>query len=399
MIPKLNNYIKIVGKRAIENIKESAEPLKGKHIVHINSSSMGGGVAEILNTLVFLMNDLKIDTGWRTIIGSHSFFKITKGVHNSLQGGRWKMTDSRKSIYLEYCKRNSMINHISNHDIVVVHDPQPLGMIKDYEKKTTWLWRCHIDLSNPSMETMRFLLPFIRKYDGVIISSKKFKIKYLRKPQCIIPPSIDPISQKNKNVSSQKIKSLLSKRGIELDKPIISQISRFDPWKDHMGVIRMYQKIKEKEDCQLVLMGDMAADDPQGPLIYYKIKQKSEQIPGITIITEKNDLLVNALQRASAFAFQNSIREGFALTVSEALWKGTPVLGTNVGGIPLQIKDGETGFIIKDKKDGVKKALSLLKDDKLRLRLGKAGHEHVKKNFLITRHLQDYVNLFNRFNI
>jgi trehalose synthase len=398
MIPKLNNYIKIVGKRAVENIKESAEPLKGRHIVHINSSSMGGGVAEILNTLVFLMNDLGIDTGWRTIIGSQSFFKITKGIHNSLQGRRWKMTRSRKGVYLEYCKRNSMINHISKHDIIVAHDPQPLGMIKDYEKKTTWLWRCHIDLSNPNMETLRFLFPFIKKYDGVIISSKRFKIKYLRKPQCIIPPSIDPISQKNKKIGAQKIKNLLSKKGIELDKPVISQISRFDPWKDHMGVIKMYKKIREKEDCQLVLMGDMAVDDPQGPLIYYKVKQKSEQIPGITIITEKNDLLVNALQRASAFVFQNSIREGFALTVSEALWKYTPVLGTNVGGIPLQIKDSETGFIIKDKKDGVKKALSLLKDDKLRIRLGKAGHEHVKKNFLITRHLKDYIDLFNRFD-
>lgn len=397
MIPKLNNYTKVVGKKVIEQIKSSAEPLNGKHIVHINATSAGGGVAEILNTLVFLMNDLKIDTGWRTIIGSHSFFKVTKGIHNALQGGKWNMSDHRKKIYLEYCKRNSMINHISKHDIVVIHDPQPLGMIKDYEKKTTWLWRCHIDLSSPDKETLNFLLPFVRKYDSTIISSIKFRIKQLKQPQNIIHPSIDPLSSKNKQLSDSKIKRLLSKRDIDLDKPIITQISRFDPWKDHAGVVKMYQKMREKEDCQLVLMGDMAGDDPQGPIIYHKIKQKSEQIPGIKIITERNDLLVNALQRASAFVFQNSIREGFALTVSEALWKKTPVLGTDVGGIPLQIQHNKTGFIIKDINDGAKRGLSLLKDPKLREKLGKAGHEHVKKNFLITRHLHDYINLFNKY--
>ena len=243
---------------------------------------------------------------------------------------------------------------------------------------------------------MRFLLPFIKKYEGVIISSKKFRIKSLRKPQSIIPPSIDPLSQKNKKMGASKAKKLLAKKGIDLDKPIISQISRFDPWKDHFGVIRMYKRIKEKHDCQLVLMGDMAGDDPQGPLIYHKVKQKSEQMPDIKIITEKNDLLVNALQSQSACVFQNSIKEGFALTVSESLWKGTPVLGTDVGGIPLQIKNNETGFIIKSEKDGAKKALQILQDEKLRQRLGKQGHEHIKKNFLITRHLQDYINLFNR---
>jgi len=397
MIPKLNDYSRIVGKTAIQNIKKDAEHLKGKHVVHVSSTAVGGGVAEILNTLVFLMNDISIDTGWRILLGSHSFFKITKGIHNALQGKKWKMTPSRKSTYLEYCQRNSIINHIKAHDIVIIHDPQPLGMVQEYEKKTTWLWRCHIDISQSNKETMRFLLPFIKKYDGVVLSSKKFRIKYLRKSQFIIHPSIDPLSQKNKRITHSKAKRLLSQKGIDADKPIISQVSRFDPWKDHLGIVKMYEKIREKIDCHLVLMGDMAEDDPQGPMIYHKVKQKSDQIKDVHLITEKNDLLVNALQQESAIVFQNSIKEGFALTVSEAMWKKTPVIGTCVGGIPLQIINGKTGFLIRNRKEGIKKALQLLKDNKLRIKIGNAAHEHVKKNFLITRHLQDYINLFNKF--
>ena len=245
MIPKLEHYNKIIGKGAIEKIRASAEPLQNKHIVHINATSMGGGVAEILNTLVFLMNDVGIDTGWRTLLGSHSFFKITKGIHNALQGdAKWRMTKERKEIFLEYCKRNSMINHIENHDIVIIHDPQPLGMIANYSKKTTWLWRCHIDLSTPNKETITFLMPYIKKFNGVIISSKKFRIKGLSTPQFTIPPSIDPLSPKNKKLSKNLAKRLLSKKGIDLDKPIISQISRFDPWKNQLGLIRIYNKIR-----------------------------------------------------------------------------------------------------------------------------------------------------------
>jgi trehalose synthase len=193
MIPKLEDYRRIVGKEVLDNIKSSAETLKGRHVVHINSTSQGGGVAEILNSIVFLMNDLGIKTGWRTILGSHSFFKITKGIHNSLQGGKFALSENRKNIYLEYCTRNSVINHIQDHDLVVVHDPQPLGMIKGYEKMAKWLWRCHIDISDPNKETLNYLIPFIKRYDGVIVSSNKFKIKRLKIPQYIIPPSIDPL--------------------------------------------------------------------------------------------------------------------------------------------------------------------------------------------------------------
>ncbi len=397
MIPKVEHYEKIVGKEVIERIKVSAEPLKDKHVVHISSTAEGGGVAEMLNTLVFLMNDVGIETGWRILRGSHSFFKITKAFHNSLQGRCMRVTKNRQRIYEEYCKRNSIITHIKDHDIVIIHDPQPLGMIADYEKKTTWLWRCHIDLSSPYYEAINYLLPFIKKYDGVITSSKIFRIKRLRKPQFIIYPSIDPLSQKNKNITHEKAKRILSYKGIDLNKPILTQISRFDPWKDHLGVINIYKKVKKRVDCQLVLMGDMASDDPEGPIIFHQVKGKAEKMPDVHVITEKNDLLVNALQQESAVVFQKSKKEGFALTVSEAMWKKTPVIGTNVGGIPLQIKNGKTGYIIKNVNDGAKRTLDLLENDELRRRIGENAKKHVQDNFLITRQLQDYINLFNKY--
>lgn len=394
MIPKLNQY-KRFGKDSIERLKEKSEPLHGKKIVNVNATAVGGGVAEILNTLVFLMNDCGIEAGWRVILGSHSFFNITKQVHNSLQGKEWTFTENRKKIYFEYCERNSIINHLDPHDCIIIHDPQPLGMIRHYKKKSPWIWRCHIDLSSPYQPTMDFFTPIIGQYDAAIVSCEQFKIPTLQKPQYVVPPSIDPLSTKNKPITHEKAQRLLAKKGIDPDVPILCQVSRFDRWKDPFGLIKIFQKIKEKSKCQLILMGDVALDDPEGPLIYHKVKKKTEEIKGITLITEKNDLLVNVLQQESVCAFQNSLREGFALTVSEALWKGTPVIGTPVGGIPLQIKDGETGFIIKNKDEAVKRALQLLNDRELREKLGKAGHEHVRKNFLITRHLEDYLTLMN----
>ncbi|MCK5281949.1 MAG: glycosyltransferase [Nanoarchaeota archaeon] len=397
MIPKLKEYEQFVGKEEIEKIRSSAEHLIGKRVVHVNATAYGGGVAEMLNTLVFLMNDVGIDAGWRVLFGNQSFFEVTKGIHNSLQGQEWDFTDTMKNTYLEFCKRNSIINHIDEHDIVVIHDPQPLAMIREYQKKAKWVWRCHIDISNHAQNTMDFLFPFLDNYDCSVISSQLYRIKHLKKPQFIIHPSIDPLSTKNADLSDEKARQLLSEGGIDLDKPIITQISRFDPWKNPIGVIKMYEEIKKETDCQLILAGNMAADDPEGPVIYHKVRQYAEKIPGIKILTDKDDLFINALQRRSDIIFQNSVREGFALTVSEAMWKGTPVLGTHVGGIPLQIKDGKTGFLMNNKEDGIKKAVKLLKDDKLREKISKTAKEHVKKNFLITRHLQDYIDLFSKF--
>ncbi|MBW2992048.1 glycosyltransferase [Candidatus Woesearchaeota archaeon] len=401
MMPKLSHYEKIVGKNVVNKIRNDAEPLAGKHFLHLNATAIGGGVAEILNTLVFLMNDVGLTTGWRLLIGSQSFFKVTKQLHNGLQGKEEIISAPERRVYLDYCKRNAVVNHIKDHDVVVFHDPQTVGMAQLYDKKKTWFWRCHIDISEPDRKIMGFLLPYIRKYDSVIISSPKFRIKNFSKPQEIIHPSIDPLSHKNKLISHDKAKQLLQKKDIDVDKPIISQVSRFDPWKDHIDVIKMYEKIRRKVDCQLVLMGNMASDDPEGPKVYHKVKKLADKVGGVKLITEQNDLLVNALQQESKFVFQNSIKEGFALTVSEAMWKYTPVLGTAVGGIPEQVIDGKTGLIIKNHEeghmDGVKKGILMLEDRKLRERLGKQAHEHVKKNFLITRHLQDYINLFRKY--
>jgi len=394
MIPKISSYRSTVGNEIIKNISELSAPLEGKHVVHLNSTATGGGVSEILNTLVFLMNDAGIQTGWRVMLGSHSFFKITKGMHNALQGKEWKMSKHRRELYEEYCKRNATINHFDKHDIVVIHDPQPLGMISHYKRSNKWLWRCHIDLSQPNPRLMEYFLPFIQKYDGIITSKPEYSPKGLGNMQSVIHPSIDPLSAKNKKITPGKIKKLLSKKGIDLDKPIISQISRFDPWKGQLGVLKMYQRIREQEDCQLVLMGDMASDDPEGPAIYHKVARFAEKFKDIHLITEKSDLLVNALQAKSNIVFQNSLKEGFGLTVSEALWKKTPVLATNVGGLPLQVIDGRTGYLIKDNTDGASKAISLLRDPDAAKQLGEEGHLHVKRNFLITRHLTDYLHLF-----
>jgi len=260
------------------------------------------------------------------------------------------------------------------------------------------LWRCHIDISDPNPKTFDFVLPYIKKYDGVISSSKKFRIPNLKNPQITIPPSIDPLSEKNEHMAKKDARSYLKKYGVDDKKPIISQISRFDPWKDPIGVIKMYKEIKKQEDCQLVLLGNMASDDPQGPVMYNKVLEEAKGVADVKVITENDDKLVNALQRESCLVFQNSKKEGFALTVSEALWKGTPVIGRPVGGIPLQIDDGKVGgFLVKSQKQGIRRALELLRKPKFRENLAKRGKEHVRKNFLITRHLKDYIDLFNRF--
>lgn len=396
-IPKVDDYKKIVGKEAIKDLKEAAKPFKNKHALHINSSISGGGVTEILNSLTLLMNDLGIKTGWRFIVGSHSFFKVTKLFHDSLQGKRITLANSRKKVYEEFNERNSIINHLEEHDMIIIHDPQPLAMIKYLRRKDHqfWFWRCHIDLSHPYQETLNYLLPYINQYDSSIFSLERYKIPHLKIPQFIVHPSIDPLSQKNNPITEKRAIKLLQKKNIPFDKPIITQVSRFDRWKDPLGVIQVYKKIKKKKPCRLVLIGDMAADDPDGSVIYHKAFHLAKEDPDIILITEKNDLLVNALQKVSAVILQKSIREGFALTVSEALWKGTPVVGTNVGGIPLQIINEKTGFLVENNKECADRVVQLLKDEKLREEMGKNGHEHVKHNFLITRHLKDYMSMFD----
>lgn len=397
MIPRLNAYERVVGKGVVERIRRRAEPLRGRQITHINATSSGGGVAEILNTLVFLLNDVGIKTDWRVLIGNQSFFKVTKQMHNALQGQKWHLGRHHIRTYKQSCARNAIINQLDDRDAVVVHDPQPLGMIAHYpNRKGRWLWRCHIDTSHPHQEVLDFLLPYIRSYDGVIASMPQFRVRGYRGDQQIIHPSIDPLSEKNREMSVRKAREIVRRKGVNPDLPLLLQVSRFDPWKDHQGVLEIYERVRERTPCQLVLIGGTASDDPQGPQVYHALQRRAEGVPDVHLFTEKNDRLVNALQRLAQVVFQNSIREGFALTVSEAMWKHTPVIATPVGGIPLQVIDNKTGFLIRSRKAGVEACTQLLRDVRLRERMGRAGHEHVLRNFLITRHVLDYVELLRR---
>jgi trehalose synthase len=356
-------------------------------------------VAEILHSLVVLMNELKINTEWRLFKGNPDFFNVTKKFHNTLQGLEGSLPEEERKIYLDMVKRNAVMNHYDHEDFVVIHDPQPLALIDHYkERKQPWVWRCHIDITTPNMEVWNFLFPFMKQYDGIIVSMDKYKKADMGRPYHIINPSIDPLIAKNRDMSDQEAESLITKAGLDASKPIVTQISRFDIWKNPEGVIRMFKKVKEQvPDAQLAMIGEFASDDPEGPGMYKKVTGAAEGVSGVHFITNASNELVNAVQRKAAVVFQNSTREGFALTVSEALWKGTPVIATNVGGIPLQVIDGQTGFLISSEEEGVKRCAQLIQDKDLRQRIGSQGREHVRKNFLITRHLQDYINLANHY--
>ena len=395
----LDDYSEIVGDEVLSSIYRKARKLTGKHVLHINATYQGGGVAEILGSVVVLMNDIGIDTGWRILHGPPDFFAITKKFHNALQGEPINLTEIKKRLYIRANEDFSVFTHI-DHDYVIVHDPQPLPLIKYYAKKQPWIWRCHVDLSTSNNAVWDFLKKFILRYDMVIISSEKYKRKDLPVEQRIIHPAIDPLTPKNMEISQADISKYLKKFGIPRDKPIITQISRFDKWKDPEGVIQVFKLVKKKVDCRLVLCGSMAADDPEGWMMYERVERKAKdwiENKDIILITSENSILVNALQRTSAVIIQKSTREGFGLTVTEALWKGTPVVTSNIGGIPLQIIDGENGFLVeaRDKKGFAERIIQLLEKPDLAQEMGKKGKEIVRKNFLITRIISDYLDLLN----
>ncbi|MFQ6052421.1 MAG: glycosyltransferase, partial [Candidatus Hydrothermarchaeota archaeon] len=345
----LEDYREIVGDEVISKIYRKARVLYGKHILHINSTYQGGGVAEMLTSLVPLMNVIGIDVGWRILHGNPDFFSITKKFHNALQGEPINLTEIKKRIYMQTNEDFSVYTHI-DHDCVIIHDPQPLPLIKFYKKKQPWIWRCHIDLSNPNKELWEFLKNFILRYDTVVISSEKYKREDLPVEQRVIYPAIDPLSPKNIEISERVISKYLKKFNIPTDKPLITQISRFDKWKDPEGVLEVFKLVKKEVDCRLVLCGCMAADDPESLLVYEKVKRKAKRLienKDVIFTISENNILVNALQRISAVIIQKSIKEGFGLSVTEALWKGKVVVASNVGGISLQIKDGENGFLVE----------------------------------------------------
>jgi len=396
----LRYYKRIVGEDVINKIYRKADKFSKKHIVCISSTHQGGGVAEMLNSTVFLLNELGIDFGWRILHGTEDFFKITKSFHNALQGGKINLSKKKKQIYYDTNRRFSVITHL-NHDLVIVHDPQPLPLIDFYKRKQPWIFRFHIDISNPNPVLWDYLKGFIEKYDRLIVSKEDYK-KDLKIPQSIIYPAIDPLTLKNKWISEKRINRFLSFHGIDSDEPFISQISRFDKWKDPTGVLKVFEKVRDKINCKLVLAGAFATDDPEGQEEFEKINkrvEKSKYKKDIELILNASDTGINCLQRGSSVVIQKSLREGFGLTVAEALYKETPVVASNIGGIPLQVIDSKTGYTHAphDITGFSKSVIKLLSDDKLREKLGQQGKEHITKNFLITRLLSDWLDLFGKY--
>jgi len=392
-VVSLNAYQDIVGSAIIEDIKLLAQRLKGKKILTINSTAVGGGVAEILNRMVPLLKELEIDIRWEVIKGGEQFFDVTKKIHNALHGKEVEIGSQELEVYLETNKAN--IREIDfSADVVFIHDPQPVALIEAKDDIQKWIWRCHIDLSQPNKNVWQFLKKFILKYDATVFSAPAFSQK-LPLRQFLIPPSIDPLSEKNRPLSQERIDKVLEKYQIPKDKPIITQISRFDRLKDPVGVIQAYKMVKRYNDCRLVLAGGTASDDPEGQIVYEEVKQAAAGDPDIHIILmPHNDLEVNALQRASTVIIQKSIREGFGLTVTEALWKAKPVVACAVGGIPLQIKHKYSGLLCHSIEGAAFAIKQLLNNPEYAQTLGRNGREHVKNNFLLTRHLRDYLLLF-----
>lgn len=399
---RLQDYNDIVGDKTIHEIYMKTKHLYNKHIVHINSTSQGGGVAEILNSLVPLMNDIGLNAGWRVLHGNADFFEITKKFHNGLQGDSINLSDIKKELYLDANRNFSVFTHL-DHECIIVHDPQPLPLSNFYRKKQPWIWRCHIDLSHPNKELWDFLKRFILKYDIVIVSHEDYKKDDLPVEQRIIHPAIDPLTVKNMRLSEEDIQTALAKFDIPLDKPLITQISRFDKWKDPLGVIEVFKKVKSEVDARLVLCGSMASDDPEGMQIYEDVKESAEELilnGDVILVTAENNMLVNALQTKSDVVIQKSKREGFGLTVTEALWKGTPVVASKVGGIPLQIKDGYNGFLFdpNDLDGFAHKIIEILKNPENAKKMGANAREFVRENFLTTRLLKDYLDLLTKLD-
>ena len=396
---RLEDFRHIVPDETLAEIYARARGLYGKHIIHINSTYQGGGVAEILYSLVLLMNDVGINTGWRILHGGPDFFDVTKKFHNALQGGSLNLSDRKKRLYLQVNDNFSKFTHI-NHGCVIVHDPQPLALIRSYRKRQPWIWRCHIDLTAPHSGLWDFLKGFLLKYDQMVVSSEKYFKDDLPIDQRLMLPAINPISLKNKDIGEKTILKYVKKAGIPTDKPIITQVSRFDPWKDPEGVIDVFERVKEKIDCRLVFCYNLAADDPEGVRMYNKMCRKAKKLVSrgdVLFVVGNHDILVNSIQRFSSCIIQKSIKEGFCLAVTESLWKGTPVVASNVGGIPAQIEDNKNGFLLepKDTEGFADRVVYLLKNPKEAENLGRSAKETVRQKFLITRLLSDYLYMLN----
>ena len=392
-LARLEDYEPHIGGETLKRLRIKAERLLGARVAHVNSTFYGGGVAELLSSLTLLMSDAGLVTEWRAILGRPDYFSITKKMHNALQGAEINLTELKMEIYEQVAYENSVRNSL-DHDFVVIHDPQPLPLIMHYKKHGPWIWRCHLELSNPNRKLWDYLSLFIERYDAVVLSLPEYH-QQLKTPQLFFPPTIDPFTTKNKELSEEEIEERLAHYKIPTDRPLVVQISRFDRWKDPEGVIQAFKLARREVDCTLVLLGDIATDDPEGEEVYRSLLNAREE--RLIILSAQDSALVNALQRRAAVVLQKSIREGFGLTVTEAMWKGAPVIGGNVGGIRHQIEDGANGFLVSSVEQAAARIVQLLKDKSLRRRVGAAAHETVRQKFLLPHSLEHYLDLFSSF--
>lgn len=392
-LSSVEDYERLVGAETVERILRKAARLRDLHVVNVNSTYYGGGVAEILSSLTLLMNAAGIRTGWRVIQERPDFFSITKKMHNALQGGDINLSEIKRQIYEEVVFGNASRKHL-DHDLVIVHDPQPLPLICHFRKKAPWVWRCHVDLSAPGPELWSYLAKFIERYDAVVFSLPDYAQK-LNAPQRFIMPAINPFSTTNKELSEDEIRDRLEHHDIPTDLPLIVQVSRFDRWKDPQGVIDVFRIARKEVEATLVLVGNVATDDPEGQQVFESLCRCGEE--RIRILSVQDSALVNALQRRAAVVLQKSIREGFGLTVTEAMRKGTAVIGGNVGGIRHQIQDGVNGYLVENVEQAAGRIVQLVKDADLWRRIGASARKSVRERFLMTRLLEDWLDLIGSF--
>jgi trehalose synthase len=394
----LADYTHICGRELIEEIKSLAEPLKGRRVVHVSATAFGGGVSEILYTLVPLMRDVGLDCEWQVIYGREEFFNATKLMHNALQGNPQDLDEEQWRTWEQYNEMNAR-ELSGGWDVCLVHDPQPAGLFKLVpEKARGWVWRCHIDLSTPNPATIERLLPFIADYPETLFHMRDYVPEGMRGAVNVVPPAIDPLTPKNMALSPEDASYVCEQFGIDVDRPLICQVSRFDPWKDPLGVIDAYRMVKQRVPAvQLALVGSMASDDPEGWDFFNATIAHAAGDPDVHILNNFNNvgaIEVNAFQSHADVVVQKSTREGFGLTVSEAIWKARPFIGGNVGGIPLQVEDAVTGFLVETVEQCAQRSLELLEDPALGKSLGRRGKEHVRQHFLMPRYLRDYLRIF-----
>ena len=399
----LADYASIASRGLMDSIKALAEPLAGKRVLHLSATAFGGGVAEILYTLVPLMSDAGLEVEWRIIHGQDEFFDVTKTIHNGLQGDPTGLTEEQKETYRRFNRLNAEALE-GSYDFVVIHDPQPAAMIEHArEAAGRWIWRCHIDLSTPNRSVLDFLLPWMRKYDAAVFHRREYVPDSDVLPASYVwPPAIDPLAPKNMALSAEDAAYILDQFGIDVDRPLVTQVSRFDPWKDPLGVIEAWRLVRERHpNVQLGLVGSMAHDDPEGWEYYNRTVNAADGDPDIFILSNLNNVgsvEVNAFQVHSAALLQKSVREGFGLTVTEALWKARPTVAGRVGGIVDQIQDGETGFLVSSVEECADATSRILDEPPAARVLALRGKEFVRRSFLTPRLLRDWLALFNELS-